>query len=150
MTDPITVLDYWLDEVGEDGWYKGSADIDADITARFAETWAAAAAGYLDHWIDETHFHWQSQNRTTPDSKWGREIIDHEINGLLVPPGDRVALAAALDRICRDRSLREGLRLVFGVSGRPQRRGLLFREFRGRLVKAIVRWDIHGFDFKSL
>ena len=37
------------------------------------------------------------------------EIIDHETNGLLVPPGDRTALAAALDRLCLDRSLRERL-----------------------------------------
>ena len=32
---------------------------------------------YLDHWIDEHHFHWQSQNATTPESKRGREIIEH-------------------------------------------------------------------------
>jgi len=37
---------------------------------------------YLDHWIDETHFHWQSQNRTTPSSKWGREIIEHETRNI--------------------------------------------------------------------
>lgn len=37
---------------------------------------------YLDHWIDESTFHWQSQNATTPESKRGREIIDHERLGI--------------------------------------------------------------------
>jgi superfamily II DNA or RNA helicase/SAM-dependent methyltransferase/SOS-response transcriptional repressor LexA len=39
---------------------------------------------YLDHWIDEHHFHWQSQNATTPESKRGREIIEHERRGIAV------------------------------------------------------------------
>lgn len=39
---------------------------------------------YLDHWIDEATFHWQSQNATTPDSLRGREIIDHERLGIAV------------------------------------------------------------------
>ena len=37
---------------------------------------------YLDHWIDETHFHWQSQNATTSGSIRGREIIDHAKLGI--------------------------------------------------------------------
>lgn len=39
---------------------------------------------YLDHWIDEHHFHWQSQNSTTPESKRGQEIIDHEARGIAI------------------------------------------------------------------
>lgn len=39
---------------------------------------------YIDHWIDERHFHWQSQNATTPISKRGREIIEHEKLGLAI------------------------------------------------------------------
>lgn len=39
---------------------------------------------YLDHWIDERHFHWQSQNATTPQSKRGREIIEHERRGIAI------------------------------------------------------------------
>ena len=31
---------------------------------------------YLDRWVDERIFHWQSQNSTSPTSKRGREIID--------------------------------------------------------------------------
>ncbi|MNG16687.1 hypothetical protein D3C84_1006240 [compost metagenome] len=37
---------------------------------------------YLDHWLDEQSFHWQSQNATTPSSKRGKEIIEHEKLGI--------------------------------------------------------------------
>jgi len=33
---------------------------------------------YHDYFIDASHFHWQSQNSTTPSSKKGMAIIDHE------------------------------------------------------------------------
>lgn len=39
---------------------------------------------YIDHWVDETTFHWQSQNSTTPESKRGRELINHQSLGLSV------------------------------------------------------------------
>lgn len=39
---------------------------------------------YVDRWIDETTFHWQSQNSTTPESKRGSELINHESLGLSV------------------------------------------------------------------
>ncbi|GAB3471422.1 hypothetical protein GCM10027398_22020 [Azotobacter salinestris] len=39
---------------------------------------------YLDRWVDERTFHWQSQNKTTPEGKRGREIIDHEKRGLSI------------------------------------------------------------------
>jgi colanic acid/amylovoran biosynthesis glycosyltransferase len=37
------------------------------------------------------------------------EIVDHEIDGLLVPPGDSDALADALERLIQDGELRESL-----------------------------------------
>ena len=39
---------------------------------------------YLDHWIDEQRFHWQSQNATTPQSKRGQEIIEHARRGIVI------------------------------------------------------------------
>ena len=39
---------------------------------------------YLDHWIDENSFHWQSQNATTPQSSRGRQVIEHEKLGLAI------------------------------------------------------------------
>jgi hypothetical protein len=34
------------------------------------------------HWIDDSHFHWQSQNATDPSSKRGQEIIRHATLGI--------------------------------------------------------------------
>ena len=42
----------------------------------------AADHRYLDHWVDEHTFHWQTQNATTPDNKRGQEIIRHEKLGI--------------------------------------------------------------------
>ncbi|MAD10301.1 MAG: restriction endonuclease subunit R [Alteromonas sp.] len=32
---------------------------------------------YHDYFIDDNHFHWQSQNSTSPNNKRGRELIEH-------------------------------------------------------------------------
>ncbi len=39
---------------------------------------------YHDYFIDRNHFHWQSQNSTTPKSKRGRELIEHEKKGISI------------------------------------------------------------------
>lgn len=52
MADPVEVLDYWVGEVGEDGWFAGGDDLDAAIGARFGDLWQAALAGGLEHWVD--------------------------------------------------------------------------------------------------
>jgi len=52
--DPVSVLDYWLGEVGPDGWYAGGAALDADCRDRFLDLWQAAMDGGLDHWTDGT------------------------------------------------------------------------------------------------
>jgi len=36
---------------------------------------------YVDRWVDEQTFHWESQNKTSPESSKGRGIIDHQKNG---------------------------------------------------------------------
>ena len=51
MSDPVAVLDFWLDEVGPEGWYAGTAEID-DACAAFEDLVAAAREGNLEHWID--------------------------------------------------------------------------------------------------
>jgi superfamily II DNA or RNA helicase/HKD family nuclease/SOS-response transcriptional repressor LexA len=61
---------------------------------------------YLDHWIDEHHFHWQSQNSTTPTSKRGREIIEHVRRGI------------ALHLFVRDGKLAGGKAAPFVYHGR--------------------------------
>lgn len=44
----------------------------------------AADHRYLDHWIDDSTFHWQSQNSTSPTNKKGRDIIEHEQRSLTI------------------------------------------------------------------
>ncbi len=53
MSDPEDVLDYWLGEVGPEGWYAGGRRAGrARSATRFADLWQAAAGGGLDHWVD--------------------------------------------------------------------------------------------------
>ena len=61
---------------------------------------------YLDHWIDEHSFHWQSQNQTTPESKRGRELIEHHKRGI------------ALHLFVRDHKLKAGKAAPFEYCGR--------------------------------
>jgi uncharacterized protein (DUF924 family) len=53
MADPVDILDFWLGEIGPEGWYKGGPEIDA-ACARFADVWQAAHDGGLEHWVDGT------------------------------------------------------------------------------------------------
>jgi uncharacterized protein (DUF924 family) len=53
MSDPVEVLEFWLHEIGPEGWYKGGAEIDF-ACARFADLWQAARDGGLEHWVDGT------------------------------------------------------------------------------------------------
>lgn len=39
---------------------------------------------FLDHWIDDSTSHWQSQNSTSPTNKKGRDINEHEQKGLTI------------------------------------------------------------------
>jgi uncharacterized protein (DUF924 family) len=52
MSDPIEVLDFWLEKVGPQGWYTVDAGVDGDIIHRFGDLWLAAHEGGLEHWID--------------------------------------------------------------------------------------------------
>lgn len=54
MSDPVTVLEFWLDKVGPAGWYQQSDALDADITEQFGALWQAAHDGNLEHWVDGT------------------------------------------------------------------------------------------------
>ena len=45
------VLNFWLDEVGPDGWFGGGPELDQHIRERFGELTEAARSGALDSWI---------------------------------------------------------------------------------------------------
>lgn len=51
MMSPEDVLAFWLDEVGEKGWYQGGDALDADIRAKFERTWEQACEGALSLWL---------------------------------------------------------------------------------------------------
>ena len=54
MSDPIEILDFWLGEVGPDGWYAGGEALDGECLLRFGDIWQAARDGGLDHWVEGT------------------------------------------------------------------------------------------------
>lgn len=51
MEKPEDVLRYWLDDIGPKGWYSGTADLDAEIRARFQTTWETAMDGACGLWL---------------------------------------------------------------------------------------------------
>ena len=51
MANPEEILRFWLDEVGEAGWYKSDPALDADIRARFEDDWNRAKAGTHALWL---------------------------------------------------------------------------------------------------
>jgi len=46
------VLEFWLAEVGPEGWYAGAAALDAACRDRFGDLWQAAHDGGLEHWAE--------------------------------------------------------------------------------------------------
>jgi uncharacterized protein (DUF924 family) len=54
MSDPIALLDFWLHEIGPEGWYAGGDEIDSLCRDRFADLWQAARDGGLEHWAEGT------------------------------------------------------------------------------------------------
>lgn len=54
MSDPVEVLDFWLGDIGPEGWYAGGVDLDDECRARFGDLWQAAHDGGLEHWVEGT------------------------------------------------------------------------------------------------
>ena len=51
MVGPDEVLSFWLDDVGEAGWYAQDNDLDAEIARRFGPTWEGACNGRFSLWL---------------------------------------------------------------------------------------------------
>ena len=51
MVTPEEVLSFWLDEVGPEGWYKASDDLDQQIRDRFETVWHGAMEGRYALWL---------------------------------------------------------------------------------------------------
>ncbi|MCV2891926.1 DUF924 family protein [Lentibacter sp. XHP0401] len=48
---PDEVLAFWLEDVGQAGWYNSSDALDSTIRTRFQSTWERGAAGELSDWL---------------------------------------------------------------------------------------------------
>ncbi|PVA11824.1 DUF924 domain-containing protein [Pelagivirga sediminicola] len=51
MVNPDDVLNFWLDEVGEKGWYIQSKKLDTTIRDRFEPVWRKAREGNYGLWL---------------------------------------------------------------------------------------------------
>ena len=51
MAGPEEILEFWLDEVGEQGWYLQDETLDQKIRSRFLNTWEAACDGRFSFWL---------------------------------------------------------------------------------------------------
>jgi uncharacterized protein (DUF924 family) len=51
VTDPKTIVTFWLD-AGAERWFKKDDAFDAEVRERFLATYQAAAAGKLDAWAE--------------------------------------------------------------------------------------------------
>lgn len=51
MASPEEILKFWLDDVGPQGWYKVSDDLDARVLEGFKDTWLAAQEGRFAQWL---------------------------------------------------------------------------------------------------
>lgn len=51
MVGPEQILSFWLDEIGPDGWYEQSEELDARIRDTFLSTWEGACEGKFSLWL---------------------------------------------------------------------------------------------------
>ncbi|MCI2398492.1 DUF924 family protein [Aliiroseovarius subalbicans] len=51
MCKPEDVLNFWLDEVGPDGWYAGGETLDQMVRDRFLDSWKEACDGAYSLWL---------------------------------------------------------------------------------------------------
>lgn len=51
MCAPSEIIDFWVNDVGPDGWYQGSEELDARIRDRFEKEWEAAQSGAYSDWM---------------------------------------------------------------------------------------------------
>ena len=51
MTHPDDVLDFWLDEVPVEQWYRSSEELDVTIRKRFLSAWELARDGSYGLWL---------------------------------------------------------------------------------------------------
>ena len=51
MANPEEILAFWLDEVGPEGWYEASPELDGKTRDRFLADWERARDGGMSLWL---------------------------------------------------------------------------------------------------
>ncbi|MCX7888980.1 MAG: DUF924 domain-containing protein [Rhodobacteraceae bacterium] len=51
MTTPDAILDFWLGEVGPEGWYRATDEVDEAVRSRFGPSWEALRVGDHADWL---------------------------------------------------------------------------------------------------
>lgn len=103
---PAAQLARWKDEGAVEWW-----GIRADMGAVFAQAHVVCLPTYYGEGVPKVLLEAASCGRplVAADMPGSREIVRHERTGLLVPPKDAPALAAALKRLIEDKPLRARL-----------------------------------------
>lgn len=52
MSEPEAILSFWLQDIGEGGWYVADDAIDSEIRDRFLPAWEAAHRGEREFWLN--------------------------------------------------------------------------------------------------
>ena len=100
MQGPDQVLGFWLDEVGQNGWYNPPADLDDTIRDKFEGMWHAVMEGKFGLWL------------TYPSGALAYIILTDQFSRNMFRgtsqafASDRVALAAAKQAIGRQWDMR--------------------------------------------
>ncbi|WP_298838585.1 DUF924 family protein [uncultured Roseobacter sp.] len=100
MVDPQDILKFWLDDVGPDGWYNATPELDAQIRRKFGDAWEGACEGRYSLWL------------TYPTGALAYIILTDQFprNMFRDTAGafstDRIALAAAKSAINKDWDMR--------------------------------------------
>lgn len=51
MSAPSDVLEFWLDQVGPEGWYAGGEELDQQVRDKFLPLWNSAMEGRFGFWL---------------------------------------------------------------------------------------------------
>ncbi len=144
MSEPEAIVEFWLHEVGERGWYAVDADLDAEIRSRFGAEWQAARDGRRDFWCN-------GPNGTLAflilTDQFPRNMFRGSAEAFAT---DRLALAAARDAVAKKVDLRidEPQRIFFYMpfehSEDPADQDLSVRIIEERMPRTGADYALHA------
>lgn len=100
MADPDSITGFWIDEIGEDSWYKVDADLDTAIRDRFEADWDQAMKGEFLNWLVSAK---GALAYIILTDQFPRNMFRDTAKAFA---SDRLALSAAKSAICKGLDLR--------------------------------------------